>query len=168
MCSIRFQTAEKGLDAHFRKYPSIFNKEKFKVALTSNIRWPMHHHERVKLWSHIRRRCSECYLWSWHTVIIITTTRYHCIMAMLLLLLVVNISCILEVGITFNYWTSWNNTYHKTLQFKDENKQFTHTLLYSKLIRLLLMLNLASQNTHIPYTAEPLIYIFPRDWWKMV
>lgn len=98
----------------------VFHSMQFiQTALTSNIRWSMHHHEWVKLWSHIWRRCSKCHFWSLYTVTVTTTTRQHWIMAMLLLLLlVINISCILEVGITFNYWTSWNNTHHKTLQFK--------------------------------------------------
>lgn len=94
------------------------SSSKIPTALTSDIGWSMQHHEWVKLWSHIRRRCSKRHFWSLYTVTVTSTTRQHWIMAMLLLLLVINISCILIAGITFNYGTPWKNTHHKTLGCK--------------------------------------------------
>ena len=145
MCSIQFQPREKGL--FYKPSDTIILPHKlrfiqpahdYKTVLTSDIRWPIHHHERVNLWSHISRRCSKCHLWSWYTVTVITTTRYQravpmLLLLLLLLLLVINISCILEVGITFNYWTSWKHKQQNTTIQRETTLPFTHTLSYNHL-----------------------------------
>ena len=145
MCFIQFQPREKGLfykpsDTIIlpHKIRSIHPAHDFMMVLTSDIRWPMHHHQRVNLWSHSSRRCSKCHLRSWYTVIVITTTRYQWAVSMLLLLLlllllVINISCILEVGITFNYWTSWKHIKQNTALQRETTLSFIHTLSYGHL-----------------------------------